>query len=138
MASSDKNNDQSLLAREDGQTSASIEATRFVPSDEHQAGSSITKWHVVVGILVCLSIFIFWFLFTSKSVQLRFNPLAADVVVSGGIAFELGGVYLLREGDYVISANADLHEALQESITVDSRRNQVIDLSFTPLPGFLH
>jgi formylglycine-generating enzyme required for sulfatase activity len=148
MAPPNNNSDQSSLASSEpgkeaslstnsGTGDAGIEATRFVPSDESKAATSITKWHVVLGISVCVSIFIFWFLFTSKSVQLRFNPPAAEVAISGGFAFELGGVYLLREGDYVISADVDLHEPMAESITVDGRRNQVIDLAFTPLAGFL-
>ena len=121
----------------DSISNSSIEATRFVPSEVAKTASPISKWHVVVGLLVLIALFVFWFLFTSKSVQIKFMPAAAEVTVSGGIAFELGGVYLLREGDYQISAEAALHETMTENIAVSDEPNQVITLAFTPLPGFL-
>ena len=115
-----------------------IEATKFVPSDDSQSSSALTRWHFVIGFFVAAAVFVFWFLFTSKSVQLRFTPAASEVTVSPGFAFELGGVHLLREGDYVVTARADLHEPMAQTISIGSERNQVIELVFTPLPGFLN
>ncbi len=118
-------------------SNSSIEAANFVPSEVARASSPVTKWHVVIGIFVLLALFVFWFLLTSKSVQIKFTPEADSVTVSGGIAFELGGVYLLREGDYLVNASSALHENMIENIDVSDKRNQVISLAFTPLPGFL-
>ena len=84
-----------------------------------------------------LAIAVAWFVFTSKSVQIVFSPPAEDVNISGGFVFELGGVYLLREGEYELSATTPLHESLDQPITVGAERNQKIELRFTPLPGFL-
>ncbi len=113
-----------------------IEAVKFVPSDV-QTGPRIARWQWVVGILVLLALFIFWFLFTSRSVQFNFSETPGEVTVSGGLSFELGGVYLLRQGTYRIEASAALHEPLVQDIEVGSERNQSIDFTFTPLPGFL-
>jgi len=118
-------------------SNSSIEATDFVPSEVARTSSLVTKWHVIVGIFVLIALFVFWFLFTSKSVHIKFTPEADNVTVSGGIAFELGGVYLLREGDYQINASSALHENMLANIEVSDKRNQVISLAFTPLPGFL-
>ena len=100
-----------------------IEAVKFVPSDV-QTGPRIARWQWIVGALVLLALFIFWFLFTSRSVQFNFSEAPNSVTVSGGLSFELGGVYLLRQGTYQVQASADLHEPLLEDIEVSSERNQ--------------
>lgn len=114
-----------------------IEAQHFVPSESGAKGSRIALWQLVLLFFATIAIAVFWFLFTSKSVLLDFSPTATVVDVQRGISFELGGVYLLREGEYEISAQAPLHEPLQETIEVGDARNQRIPLAFTPLPGFL-
>jgi len=122
----------------DNGTNVSIQPAEFVPSGAGAISRQVQSWHVVVGLITLAALFIFWFLFTSKSVQLRLTPEADQVSVSGGISFELGGVYLLRKGNYQITATAALHEPLQQEFTVSDERNQVVDLHFTPLPGFLN
>lgn len=117
--------------------SSSIEAVEFRPSDAADLGRTIPTWQIVLGSIGVIVIGVLWFLFTSKSVQIVFTPAATNVTVSDGISFQLGGIYLLREGQYVITANAELHEPLNTSITVGNARNQEIQLAFTPLPGFL-
>ncbi len=114
-----------------------IEAARFVPSDAAETGLKIRPWHLLLGTAVALVLFVLWFLFTSKSVQIGLTPAAERVDISGGVSFELGGVYLLREGEYQISASTALHEPLRQTFSVGSERNQRIDFAFTPLPGFL-
>ena len=121
----------------DNGSNPGIQPTQFIPSGEAVASARIHRWHVVLATFIVVALFIFWFLFTSKSVQLRFEPAPSEVSVSGGVSFELGGVYLLREGTYQISANSPLHEPMRQDIEVTSERNQVVNLNFTPLPGFL-
>jgi formylglycine-generating enzyme required for sulfatase activity len=123
-----------VTPRDSGQ---SIEPARFVPSDASEAGAGLNRWHVILGSLLLLVVFVLWFLFTSRSVQIALSPEADSVQISGGISFELGGVYLLRQGQYQVNATTPLHEPMEEIFTVGSERNQRIDLDFTPLPGFL-
>ena len=120
-----------------GQHNETIEPRVFVPSDSKPRRARLALWQIVLLAFATTAVAIFWFLFTSKSVLLEFQPQAAQVSVSGGFAFELGGVYLLREGEYEISAQTPLYEPLQETIRVGSERNQRIALEFVPLPGFL-
>jgi formylglycine-generating enzyme required for sulfatase activity len=120
-----------------GQHDDTIEARAFVPSDSKPRRARLALWQIVLLAFAATAVAIFWFLFTSKSVLLDFQPQAAEVSVSGGFAFELGGVYLLRKGEYEISAQTPLYEPLQETIRVGSERNQRIALEFVPLPGFL-
>ncbi len=114
-----------------------IEPVKFEPSVEAGPQSKLRPWHWVAIAITLIVVFIFWFLFTSKSVQLHFTPAADDITVAGGISFELGGVYLLREGDYEVSATKALHHPLEDSLTVGGERNQRHDFVFTPLPGIL-
>ena len=114
-----------------------IQAVQFVPSDDRASKTQIGPWHIAIGIFLLLALFAFWFLLTSKSVQINFSPAAQSVDVDGGLVIELGGVYLLREGSYNISAVSDLHVPLNESVEVGAQRNQSISFAFTPLPGFL-
>jgi formylglycine-generating enzyme required for sulfatase activity len=118
-------------------SSSAIEAVDFQPSDAPDKGRLIPTWQIVLASIGLLVAVVLWFLFTTKSVQFVFMPTANQVSVSGGASFELGGVYLLREGDYIIDAIADLHEPMQASIAVGEARNQEIQLAFTPLPGFV-
>ena len=122
---------------EPGQQADTIEAQVFIPSDGKSQRSRLALWQIILLTFAGVAVAIFWFLFTSKSVLLDFKPAAADVSISGGFAFELGGVYLLREGEYQVVAQAPLHEPLQAPISVGEERNQRIQLEFEPLPGFL-
>ena len=116
-------------------TSSTIQPVRFTPSGGPERRRGPSAWQVAVGVAAAVAAFIFWFLFTSKSVQLIFVPPPESVQVDGGIAFELGGVYLLRQGEYQVHASTPLHEPLQADIEVGAERNQKIELAFTPLPG---
>ncbi len=114
-----------------------IEPVKFTPSDGEVRRRKFTLGHYLGGVAILLVLFVFWFLFTSKSVQINFSPKADSMAVDGGFSFELGGVYLLREGTYTIRATADLHEPLEAEFSVGSARNQSQRFVFTPLPGFL-
>lgn len=127
MNNSDSNNFQK----------SDILPTSFKPSTENSRTHRPNVRQVGLTLIVIIVASIFWFLFTSKSVQLEFTPTANRVVVQGGLSFELAGVWLLREGSYQIRATADLHEPLLTDLAVGSERNQKIQLDFTPLPGEL-
>lgn len=114
-----------------------ISSIDFKPSEAGKGGPRIAPWQIILGVIGVLVVGVFWFLFTSKSVQLQFTPAAEEMAISGGPSFELGGVYLLREGTYTLRAKSDLHHDLEQEISVSSERNQSITLAFTPLPGFL-
>jgi formylglycine-generating enzyme required for sulfatase activity len=114
-----------------------IQPTSFKPSPESSRTIRPSVWQVALTVTAILVASIFWFLFTSKSVQLEFTPSADRVVIEGGLSFELAGVWLLREGSYQIRAEADLHELLVTDLVVGGQRNQQFQLNLTPLPGEL-
>ena len=116
---------------------SSIEPTAFKPSSDEGGGRRLRPHHYVIGALALLAGYFAWFLFTSKSVQLVFDVPAQNVSVQGGFSLELGGVWLLRQGQYEIAAEADLYHPLVTTIEVGSERNQRVELQFVPLPGYL-
>ena len=114
-----------------------IQPVTFVPSGEQLAGPKISVAQALLIVLGLIAAAIVWFLFTSKSVQINFIPPADSVSVSGGMSLEVGGVWLLREGEYDIEAVADLYEPLVTKLSVGNARNQVVELTLTPKPGFV-
>lgn len=119
------------------ESAISIEAQSFKPSGPSEKNARFTPLRVILASLVLIAGGCFWFLFTSKSVQLIFSPEARSIIVEGGVSIELAGVWLLREGSYDIAAQADLYEPLNTEVVVTQARNQRINLVFTPLPGIL-
>ena len=78
-----------------------------------------------------------WFLFTAKSVRLTFEPEAHAISVSGGPTLELGGIYLLRKGEYQVSASAAGYQDLEANLAVGDDRNQLHHFQLSKLPGLV-
>jgi formylglycine-generating enzyme required for sulfatase activity len=70
-------------------------------------------------------------------VRLTFEPVVETASVSGGLSFELGGIYLLRTGDYRVSAEVRGYHPLDASLQVGEERNQVHHFQFIKLPGLI-
>ncbi len=117
--------------------SASITPVAFAPSESAGRRAGLKPWQMIMGLVLLLVAAVLWFLFTSKSVRIQLQPAPDSLRIVGGLSFELGGVYLLREGQYTLHATAALHHPLEHTFTVNAQRNQTVSLAFTPLPGFL-
>ena len=68
---------------------------------------------------------------------LKFSAPPSAVDISGGLSFDLGGVYLLRTGEYQVKAEATGYHPLQQSFVVGDERQQDVALNFQPLPGVI-
>ena len=78
-----------------------------------------------------------WFLFTAKSVRLTFDPEVESVSVSGGPSLTLGGIYLLRKGDYQVEASSPGYYDLDALLRVGDGRNQLHHFQLSKLPGLV-
>jgi len=114
-----------------------IQATEFTPSSASKSAKTIGPWQSAVIIAGLFATLTLGYLFTSKSVQLSLNPTPSSLSITGGIALNLGEVYLLREGEYGLLAQAPLHQDLNTTFNVGSEKNQRLNFTFSPLPGFL-
>ena len=116
-------------------SAATIEAKPFKPFDPSTERQQRSPWRFIAVVLALIVATIMIYLFTARSVQLRFSAPAANVEVSSWWAVSLGGVYLLHPGKVQITAQADGYYDLNTEITVSGERNQTHELVFDPLPG---
>ena len=99
-----------------------IQPVVFKPSDPKHRRSRITPVQMGLALLGLIAGFLVWFLFTSKSVQINFTPPAESVTIGGGLSFEMGGVWLLREGPYTLEASTELYEPIAMDLDVGEAR----------------
>ncbi len=88
--------------------------------------------------LMTLTYFIFY-LFTSKAVEIRTDPVDANVSVSGGLFphLKISGRFLLRPGEYKADYSKPGYYAETSVISVDEKSSQVIDIKLKKLPGLI-
>ena len=117
-----------------------IEPLSFRPAEATTAiaPKKLRRVHWVVGALLLLLTAAVFFVFTAKAVRIAFTPPTTKIGVEGGFNFNLGGVYLLREGDYQLHAEAPGHYPLDVILSVGAEQNQQFQFSFRPLPGIVH
>ncbi|MGE0623113.1 MAG: PEGA domain-containing protein [Pseudomonadales bacterium] len=106
-------------------------------ADTADGGFRISRTQIAVGVAILVTLTAVWFLFTARSVRLTFDPEVESVSVSGGMSFELGGIYLLRTGTYRIGASAPGYHDLDASLTVGEERNQLHHFELAKLPGLV-
>ena len=115
-----------------------IQPVRYRPPD---AGASrrfrVRPMPAALGALALAAVALLVFLFTARSVELRFSPPAEQVELSGGPSLAFGGVHLLLRQTYRLRAEASNHHPLDETLEVGPERNQAFAFQFTPLPGLL-
>ena len=90
---------------------------------------------VALAVVLFLFALSLWFLFTARSVLFTFDPGYAELEISGGLQLKLGERYLLRSGDYQLSALAPGHYPLQQSLSVSEEDSQSVHLQLKRLPG---
>ena len=103
-----------------------IQATQFAPSSGQTSVAKVGLLQITTGIAAIFAVLTLGYLFTSKSVQLVIDPLPTSISISGGIALNLGEVYLLREGEYTLTAQTPLHETLKTKFSNLIGNNKLI------------
>lgn len=118
---------------------AQITPAAFTPITEEtaQKGFSINPLKIIVGFALFISLIILWFLLSAKSVVVTVEPDHSKVNISGGGTFELADHYLMRPGDYVLEAQAEGYQDLEQPFTVTDDELQLLALEMEKKPGHL-
>ncbi len=78
------------------------------------------------------------FLFTARSVRVAVEPAPDRLTLAGGLLRpELGGRYLLRPGEYVVTAEKAGYRRLETALEVTSDSDQSFAFALEKLPGLL-
>jgi formylglycine-generating enzyme required for sulfatase activity len=107
------------------------------------AGPPPRPWHqryrgrIVGGLVAVLVLAVIGFLVIARSVRLEVEPATATVSIQGGLAFELGGTWIVPRGDYTLVARAPGYEPLVAPFTVTAAGNQSYRFTLTMLPGLI-
>lgn len=92
-------------------------------------------WLILIVIFSMLSASA-WFVFTARQVVVTIEPEPDQISIRGGIiAPRLGTYYLLRPGEYTLTALKRCYEPLSRSIKVAGERSQTLRLQMEKLPG---
>ncbi len=89
----------------------------------------------VYGALGLLAAFAFY-IFSAKPVLIETDPDYAEIEIAGGfLKLQVGGRYLLRQGDYTVTMTAAGYVSLEQEITIGSADNQEFEFNLEKLPG---
>ena len=116
-----------------------IEPSAFQPlgSDIEEKKSPIHPLRWVLGITALTFVLVMGFLLTASSLQIIVESESeADVSISG-LALPFGARYLLRPGDYTVTAQAQGYHPFETTITVTGSDSQSATLVLQPLPGLI-
>jgi len=90
---------------------------------------------ILILLAIAFTLWFLWFLFTARSVAILLEPESATADIQGGFSLELGGIHLLRSGDYELEANHQGYFPLLAPFTVGSDTNQEFVFALKKLPG---
>jgi len=128
--------------KDHGGTPVEIKPISFRPPGDpkKKASSKVLKWFLslVLGSFLTLLCASAWFVFTSRQVVVRVEPTPERMDIIGGlITPKIGDYHLMQPGKYIIEAEKECFQPLQEKFAVAKDRRQNFKFSMTRLPGIL-
>ncbi|MGI9264109.1 MAG: PEGA domain-containing protein [Gammaproteobacteria bacterium] len=74
-----------------------------------------------------------WFMFTARSVEVIISPVPETYSVEGALVFRFGPRYLMRPGEYRVTAALEGYEPLDAAVEVGDEKAQSLQLSMERL-----
>lgn len=123
-------------------TPVEIKPVSFRPERDpkHSKSSQVLKWSLslALGIFLILLCAAVWFVFTARQVVIRIDPNPDQLSIKGGLmAPKIGDYYLMQSGAYVLEADKECFEPLQNKFVVATDKTQHFNFSMTRQPGQL-
>jgi formylglycine-generating enzyme required for sulfatase activity len=128
------------MASKHADSSVELEPVSFQPSHQQPKPKFPFRWLAWLVLIVIFSLLSAsaWFVFTARQVVIRIEPEPDRIAISGGIITpRVGDYYLLRPGEYTLTAFKQCYEPLMEPIRVASERSQTLKLQMERLPGIV-
>lgn len=125
---------------EEDNSNIAIEATPFARADTNGKKKKLVlkPIPIVLGIVFILLSISAMFMFTARAVRFNISPPPESFVISKGFfTYQLGERFLMRSGEYEITAQLTGYKMLREVVIVGSDADQDIDFQMTRLPGIL-
>lgn len=127
------------MAEQKPEQPLAIEPSAFAPLDtsaaKPPAKGNPRRWLLIACALVF--VLIMGFLLSAHSLQVIVTAENPAQVSVSGLALPFGERYLLRAGEYEVSASAEGYHPMLSKVTVDQRDSQSVELILQPLPGTL-
>jgi formylglycine-generating enzyme required for sulfatase activity len=127
------------MAEHDPSAAASIAPSTFEPLSEQgptPAGGGGRNWRAIPIVTGLIFFVIMAFLLTARSLEVKVLAQGeAEITLSGGLYLPFGGRYLLRQGEYQVTAEAPGYHPLVSEVTVTGGDSQTLELTLQPLPG---
>jgi formylglycine-generating enzyme required for sulfatase activity len=90
-----------------------------------------------VSLLLALATLV-WFVFTARSIELTVDPEPDRITVRGTLpTLHFGGRYLVRPGDYTVTAERQGYRRLQAPLQVTRQSDQEFHFELEQMPGLL-
>ncbi|MBW2013970.1 MAG: PEGA domain-containing protein [Deltaproteobacteria bacterium] len=113
---------------------------RSGPPSPREKPFNILKWlaGVFLGIVLIVLGASAWFVFTARQVVITIAPVPETLAFSGSIpAPRIGNHYLMRTGEYTLTAVKDCFFPLEHTFRVSAEKRQKLHLKMEKLPGRL-
>lgn len=139
MQDSVQNSNQKKNDNGDAQDESLIQPAEFKPVDEASIGKKPWLKPVSAFFAVVFAVFValLWYVFSARSVYIAFEPSVETLEITGGLNVKVGERYLLRQGDYQLSATATGYHPFNQTLTVTEEQNQTFRFNLRKLPGLL-
>lgn len=118
---------------------APITPTEFAPLDksERRSRRGLRPLAALAAVALLLTLAATWFVVTGRPLVVQVTPASAHIELSGGLALRMGNHYLLRPGNYRLTAHADGYQRAEASVEIGDASNHRVELALEPLPGKL-
>ncbi|RLA57303.1 MAG: hypothetical protein DRQ65_01800, partial [Gammaproteobacteria bacterium] len=127
------------MTQQDSGQPLTIEPSAFAPLDSSAVKPpprrNPRRWLLIGCALVF--VLIMGFLLSAHSLQVVVTAENPAQVSVSGLVLPFGERYLLRRGEYEITASAEGYHTMVTSVTVGGQDSQTVELVLQPLPGLL-
>lgn len=118
-----------------------VTPAEYSPADLH--GRPVSRWRVRPALILEASLLLalstlLWFVFTARSIEITVEPEPDRIAIRGTLpTIRFGGRYLVRPGDYTVTAARQGYRPLTAPLQVGRQSDQQFQFELEQMPGLL-